>query len=220
MRVFIGIDPRQPVAFNVLQFSILRRARKPVQIVPLVLPQLPIKRRGLTDFTFSRYLPPFLCGYKGHSLFMDADMLCLCDIHELFDFVEQAPISSVYCVKNPLRLEWPSLMLFNNAMCAALTPAYIDNEATRPQSMEWAFEGEAGVGELPSEYNHCVGYDAPREGAKIVHFTQGIPCFPETKDAEYGALWREEQKAMNGTVSWAEIMGRSVHAQHVARANA
>ena len=54
----------------------------------MVLPQLPIKRVGLTDFTFSRYLAPALCGYQGVSVFMDADMLVLDDIHKLNDFVE------------------------------------------------------------------------------------------------------------------------------------
>jgi hypothetical protein len=75
MRIFIGVDPRSPISYNVLQWSIVRNASKPVQIVPLVLPQLPLKRRGLTEFTFTRYLPPYLCNYRGTSIFLDADMV-------------------------------------------------------------------------------------------------------------------------------------------------
>lgn len=211
MRVFIGIDPRQPVSYNVLQFSIIRRASKPVQVVPLVLPQLPITRRGLTDFTFSRYLPPFLCNYRGYSLFLDADMLCLGDIAELFAWVESAPTAPVYVVKNAQRFEWPSAMLFNNAMCRDLTPEYINDEATKPYSFEWARDA---VGDLPAEWNHCVGYDAPKP-AKLIHYTMGVPWFPELRDCEYAPEWKAEHEAANRSVSWLELMGQSVHAPRV-----
>ena len=84
MRVYIGIDPRQPVAFNVLQWSITRRTSRPLAIVPLVLPTLPITRTGLTDFTYSRYLVPALSGFQGISVFLDADMLLQADICLLY----------------------------------------------------------------------------------------------------------------------------------------
>ena len=60
-KVFIGYDPRQPVAYNVLQHSIVIRTEYPVSITPLVLETLPITRKGLTPFTWSRFLVPFLC---------------------------------------------------------------------------------------------------------------------------------------------------------------
>lgn len=209
MRIFLGYDPRQPVAVQVLIRSIYDRSSRPVSITPLVLSQLPIKRVGLTEFTYSRYLCPFLCNYEGWSLFLDADMLLLDDISKLFDLAEDK--YAVMVVKNTqLRFEWPSLMLFNNAKCQKLTPEYIDNPRTHPQSFEWAEE----VGPLPEEWNHCIGYDKPKK-AKLVHFTQGIPCFPETKDSEYRSEWNEDLKMCNGTVSWKEIMGNSVHAKPV-----
>jgi hypothetical protein len=145
---------------------------------------------------------------------MDADMLCLCDVYDL------APDRALYeypvsVVKNPqLRFEWPSLMLFNNEKCTGLTPEYIDDPDSKPMSFDW-IDWVAGVGELPAEYNHCVGYDKPREDAKIVHFTQGIPCFPETKDSEYGQAWIDEFNMCRSSVSWAEIMGNSIHAKPV-----
>lgn len=205
MRVFIGVDPRQPVAFNVLQWSIIRRASKPVQIIPLVLPQLPITRRGLTDFTFSRYLPPFLCGFKGKSVFMDADMLVLGDVHELAGYD-----AAVSVVKGPHKFEWPSLMVFNNEKCTTLTPDWINDEANQPQTLSWASE----IGELPPEWNHCVGYDEPKP-AKLVHYTQGIPFFPEMRGTEYAAEWWAEHESMHFSVSWLELMGKSVHAERV-----
>lgn len=148
-------------------------------------------------------------------------MLCLCDVYEVMDLAESEHAVSV--VKNPhMRFEWPSLMFFDNTLCGSLSAEYIDNPETAPQSFDWAFDpgigpsaGNHHVGGLPAEYNHCVGYDKPRTDAKIVHFTQGIPCFPETKDSEYAKEWKDEFNMCRSSVSWAEIMGNSVHAKPV-----
>ena len=97
------MDRRQPIAANVAAFSIIKRATKPVSITHLVYGQSPIKRTGLTDFTFLRYDVPRLCNYEGMALFIDADMLCLADIYELPDTKD--PVS-VVVNKNPaLRYE-------------------------------------------------------------------------------------------------------------------
>lgn len=203
VKVFIGFDPRQPIALQVLSHSIYRRSSGPVSITPLVLRQLPIKRQGLTEFTYSRYLIPYLCDYQGVGVFLDADMLVLGDIYELVYLRDKAPVSVVKC---KLKFEWSSMMVFNNDLCRQLTPEYV--ESGQPQGLEWSDP----IGEIPPEWNHCVGYDEPREGAKLVHFTQGIPCFPETRTSEYAKQWMDELKACNSTVSWDEIMGDSVHA--------
>lgn len=209
VRIFIGLDPRQPIAANVAGFSIERRASKPVSITKLFLEQMPITRMGLTTFTFSRYCVPYLCGYEGKALFLDADMLCRADIYSLPDMDEA--VSVVVNKDQALAYERPSVMLFNCAKCKSLTPQYI--ETGNPQSLEWA----ESVGKLPAEWNHLVGYDQPDPNTKLAHFTQGIPCFPETKDSEFADEWAYEAKLMMGTVSWAEIMGNSVHAEHVKR---
>lgn len=174
-----------------------------MSVTKLILEQLPLKRVGLTSFTFSRYLVPYLCDYQGRALFVDADILCRADIYDLPETDEAV---SVVTNQDPaLRYERPSVMLFNCAGCRDLTPGYI--ETGNPQTLEWA----GSVGELPAVFNHLVGYDAPNPEAKIAHFTQGIPCFPETKDSEFAEEWKAEHRMMNGTVSWLEIMGTSVH---------
>jgi len=73
-KIFIGYDERQAVSYTTLQHSILETASGPVSVTPLILSTLPITRRGLTPFTFSRFLVPWLCNYQGHALFLDADM--------------------------------------------------------------------------------------------------------------------------------------------------
>ena len=192
-----------------MQWSITRRASKPVSIIPLVLFQLPIKRVGLTDFTFSRYLVPALCGYQGVSVFMDADMLVLDDIHKLKEFVKDDCAVSVR--KSIHKFEWASLMVFNNSLCKKLTADYINDESNTPQNFDWA----ESIGDIPQKFNYCVGYDEPTEPASIVHYTAGIPHFPETRDCDYAKEWWNEYESMIGNVSWLEMMGDSVHAKMV-----
>lgn len=207
LNIFIGVDRRQPVAYTVLRSSIEARCSKPVAITPLLLDTLPITRRGLTDFTFARYLPPYLMGYKGVSLFLDGDMLADADIADLFDLHD--PRYSVQVVKNKMKFEWPSLMLFNNEKCRRLTPEFIDNG--RPQDLEsWGT-----VGDLPSEWNHCIGYDAQVEQPKIYHYTMGIPAFPETQFLGGTEIWRDELRTAVSTVPWSALMGGSVHAKRL-----
>jgi len=217
MRVFIGFDERQPIAYNVASLSMAVKASRPVSITPLIYRQIPLKRTGLTKFTFTRYMVPFLCGYEGAALFVDGDVLCRGDVADL-------PWNSEHAVsvvphdtvekegqRVSVRFERPSVMLFNCAKCRKLTPDYIETGA--PQSFEWA----ESVGELPKAWNHLVGYDSPQD-AKLVHFTQGIPCFPETQNDEYAKEWQEIAQMSCSTVSWDEIMGPSVHAQWKKRA--
>lgn len=91
LRIFIGYDTKEPVAFHVLTHSILTRASGPVEIIPLV--QSALREQGLytrergatesTEFSMTRFLVPALSEYKGISVFMDCDMLCLTDMYEL-----------------------------------------------------------------------------------------------------------------------------------------
>lgn len=211
LKIFIGYDPRQPVAYHVLCSSIIRNCSVPVQITPLIIGTLPIKREGLTQFTFSRYLAPYLCNYHGISVFIDSDMLVLGDMAELLNYADDAV--SIVPFENDLVFERPSVMVFNNEKCKSLTPRFIDDETNAPQSLSWA----DSVGYLPEEWNYLVGYapNTPAKNIKLLHFTQGIPAYKECRFGEYATLWFEELKIMQDHVSWLEIMGSSVHAKHV-----
>ena len=207
-RVFIGFDDRQAVSYHALCASIMKHASKPVAITPLVLPTLPMKRRGLTPFTFSRFICPYLCGFHGKSVFLDADMMLRADITELFSYTGDFDVA---VVQNKMRFEWSSVMLFNNERCKVLTPSYIDDTAHNPMKMEWADK----IGALPSEWNHLVGYDEPNPNARLVHFTQGVPAWPETMNTEHALEWRSTMLELIQAKPWAEIMGNSVHAKPV-----
>lgn len=208
LRCFIGFDARQALTYSVCRFSIERRSSKPVAITPLVIEQMPCQRAGLTAFSWSRFLVPHLCDYQGWALFLDADMLCLGDISELFQYAD--PSKAVLVSKNKHRFEWASAILFNceHPSNMILTPEYIQT-AKALHGMQWLKPEE--VGEFPGEWNFLAGYD-DYGPAKIVHYTQGIPIFPETEGTPYTQEWLDEHKAMNSVKPWTEIMGNSVHA--------
>lgn len=208
LNVFIGADPRQPLAYTVLQHSIRVNSSKPVSITALQLDQLPIKRRGLTEFTFSRFLVPWLCDFRGRALFLDADMVVTGDIAELFATNDYA--SAVLVNQEQDRFEWASAMLFNCDHCKALTPEFIDCEKNQLFDFKWA---EHPVGAFDPAWNRAVGY-CDTSDAKLRHFTQGIPCWAETRGVDDGP-WVAAFKDMVRTCSWAELLGNSVHAKHV-----
>jgi len=209
LKIYIGVDPRQAVSVSTLINSIYRQSSKPVSITPIMLSQVPLKRKGLTEFTYSRFLAPYLSNYEGWSLFLDADMLLRADIAELFALADDK--YDVMVCKNPHKFEWASVMLFNNAKCKILTPEYIET-AEGLHGIGWT----DNVGELPLEWNHLVGYDEPRTDAKLVHFTQGNPMWEETRICEYGDEWYDEFVKMSiAQENWFTVMGGSVHAVQV-----
>lgn len=204
LKVFVGVDPRQAVGFNVLQWSIHKHASQQVSVIPLALRHMPVKRRGLTEFTYSRFLVPYLCGYEGVAVFMDADIVVTGDICELF--AQADGVSSVQVMQEQPKFEWASVMLFNNAQCKTLAPEYVDNPANGMFDLDWG-----DVGTFAPEWNHCVGYQKPKE-AKLYHYTQGLPCWYETRGRPEDEHWIKAHQAMNHTVPWKELMGDSVHA--------
>jgi hypothetical protein len=209
LRVFIGYDKRQPLAYTVCQHSIQRHATRRVHIEPLILDRLPIQRRGLTDFTYTRWLVPWLCDFRGDALFLDPDTIARGDVTEIPQIADPAMAASV--VQGKLKFEWASLIYFQcgNGSCLTLTPEYVANETHQPADFSWVAEGR--LGNLPPEWNHLVLYDPPNPAAKVIHYTAGIPCWPETAKCEAAELWHEEAQAALSTVSWQDLMGKSVH---------
>jgi hypothetical protein len=217
IKVFIGYDPREAVAYSVLAHSIHARASVPVAIAPLVLSELTgvltRERHALqsSDFSFSRFLTPFLSDYADWSIFMDCDMLVLDDIAKLFalrddryavmvvkhDHVPRERKKFLDQPQTPYQKKnWSSVMLFNNARCRTLTPDYV-NTATGLELHQFKWlANDRLIGEIPSCWNHLVGYHPPRRDASLVHYTLGGPYFEEYRDCEYAEEWRRERQAM------------------------
>lgn len=218
-RVFIGFDPNETVAFHVMNHSIQSRASEPVAVIPIMLSQLhgvfKRERNSLqsTEFSFSRFLVPYLSDYEGWSVFMDCDMLVLADINELFAFRDDRYAVQViqhdHRPKEDVKFlgatqtkyekkNWSSVILFNNAKCTALTPEYV-NTATGLELHQFKWlESEELIGSLPGVWNHLVGYDPiiPVEQIKNLHYTEGGPYFEDYVDTDYADVWLKEKEAM------------------------
>jgi len=219
IRVFIGYDSRETVAYNVLQHSIQARASEPVTVAPLMLSQLKSvfkrERHALqsTDFSFSRFLTPYLSGFHGWSMFCDCDMLMLDDIAKLWALRDDRyavmvvkhdhkPRDDVKFLGEPQtryeKKNWSSVILFNNAKCGALTPEYV-NTATGLELHQFKWLGnDELIGAIPGRWNHLVDYDPalPETELSLIHYTEGGPYFETYKDCGYAGLWFRERDNM------------------------
>lgn len=208
----MGWDSREMVAYHTACHSIIQRASGPVSIAALKQDQLPLNRTpdplASTEFTYSRFLVPWLCGYEGVALFIDCDVLVDCDIYEIMQHYD--PDKAVSCVQHDYtpstttkflgaaqhpyaRKNWSSVMLFNNAHpdCKNLTPASVSTGTGKYlHRMEWTTE----VGSIPPEYNYLVG-EQECESPKIYHYTLGTPCFCGVP-TDHAIKWKVEQKEM------------------------
>ena len=164
-----------------------------------------------TQFSFSRFLTPWLCDYEGWAIFMDCDMLVLDDIARLWALRDERyavqVVKHVHVPREEVKFlgavqtkyekkNWSSVMLMNCARCAALTPDYVNRASgLELHQFKW-LEGDHLIGALPAKWNHLVGYDAPRRDASLVHFTIGGPYFEEYRECEYAPEWFAERDAM------------------------
>jgi lipopolysaccharide biosynthesis glycosyltransferase len=216
IRVFIGFDSKEVVAFTVLTHSINARASQPVSIAPLRLSQLGKlfyrERNSLqsTEFSFSRFLVPYLSDYEGWSLFCDCDMLMLDDIANLWALRDDryavqvvkhdhTPKETVKFLDQPQtryeKKNWSSVILFNNARCRALSPHYV-NTATGLQLHQFKWlDDDSLIGALPPRWNHLVDYDPPLpvDQVSFLHYTEGGPYFDAYRTCGYAAEWFAER---------------------------
>lgn len=210
MNIFIGFDNREVPAFHVLLQSILDVSSRPVNVLALDLRHLrhcywrQRDPKQSTEFSFSRFLVPYLSGYQGWSLFLDSDMLVFSDIGALWELRD--PKYAVMVIKHDYecrngtkffgekqvpypKKNWSSLMLFNNARCKRLTPEYV-NTATGLELHQFKWLAcESEIGALPISWNHLVGEYEYSTSPCIAHFTLGGPWWNEYKHCDYSDQW-------------------------------
>jgi hypothetical protein len=209
--VFIGYDSQEVVAYHVLCQSIVERSSHPVRFTPInlasvkaIFDRAPSGKQS-TEFSFSRFLTPYLSDYAGWSLFMDCDMLVRADIAELFAMADDRYAVMVcqhdYAPRDEIKFlertqtryakkNWSSVMLLNNARCRALTPAYVQAASgLELHQFKW-LASEAEIGALPLSWNWLVGEYPFDPAARIAHFTRGGPYHPGYETSDYADEWR------------------------------
>ena len=224
MKVFVGYDPREDIAYQVCKHSILTKQPE-ADVRPLVQKELrdagwykrPVDKLASTEFTFTRFLVPELANFKGWAVFMDCDMILTTDIKQLFDQADDR--YAVMCVQHDYtpkegtkmdgqkqtvypRKNWSSVVLFNCAhpSNARLTQDMVnDTELNGAYFHRFSWLKDEEIGELDHTWNYLVGVYDDIETPKLIHYTEGGPWFENYRNCEFNKLWKTElQDMMNG----------------------
>lgn len=216
IRLFIGHDPREAVAYDVFMHSVIQHTTQPVAVTPLTLKSMPPQYGGPTDgsnaFTYSRFLIPWLCDFTGYAIFADGDMLCRADLQELWDLRDPTKAVQVvkhdYKTKHPVkylgsknedypRKNWSSVVIWNcgHPENAWMHPGLLkDKPGSFLHRFSWL--DDRLIGELPAEWNWLVTEYPKLQGASLVHFTLGTPCFKGYEACDYAEEWHATLKDM------------------------
>jgi lipopolysaccharide biosynthesis glycosyltransferase len=213
IRIFIGFDPREAIAYHVCANSIIRHSSKPVSFTALALNNLQDYEEGHTDgsnqFIYSRFLVPHLMEYKGWAIFMDGDMLVRDDIEKLWALRDDSKAVMVvkhdYQTKltekylgskneNYPRKNWSSVILWNCSHEAnkAVTPEFVQS-ATGAQVHRFSWLTDDLIGELPIEWNWLPDEFGANPNAKLLHYTLGTPSFHDFATTPMGDEWHRER---------------------------
>lgn len=216
VRLFVGYDRREAAGSFIFTSSVLRRASCPVSFSYLGEGDL---QTGTNAFTVSRFTVPYLCGYQGKAIFADgADMICVADIAEILTELE-AMTSAVKVVKHEYktkhsikyretelespnidypRKNWASLMLINcehQAWRNVSPPTLLNQKMIDLLTFKFMLDDE--IEEISdSGWNRLVDEGQAVEGAKILHWTAGIPAFKYYENSPGAELWWDECRKM------------------------
>lgn len=221
LRVFIGYDPVESIAWHTMAHSILSRSSKPIAIIPVNLQNL----KGLylrerdpkqsNEFSFSRFLVPYLSGYDGMAVFFDCDMLLRTDITKIFSCIDKEPGKALYVVKHDYepkndvkylnaiqykypRKNWSSVVLWDCGHHAnkVVTPEFV-NTASPLDLHRFTWLKDEEIGSLDVRWNWLVGeYDGQPSDVMNVHWTVGGPYFNEYSKTDFSEEWFEERDRM------------------------
>lgn len=217
LKIYVGYDSREDIAWQVARHSLLRHATRPVEVYPLKQPalrELGLYTRGAdtatTEFSLTRFLTPYLAAFDGWSIFMDCDFLVTRDITEILALLD--PAKALYCVQHDYtpanmikmdgkqqtvypRKNWSSFMAFNGAHpgVRALTPSVVNGES--PAYLHrFSWLNDADIGALDREWNFLEGeYARPDRIPMCVHYTNGGPWFDDWQAVDFGDEWRAER---------------------------
>lgn len=221
MKVFVGYDIREDIAYQVCEYSI-KKYNNTAEVIPLRQKELreagtytrPIDPLSSTEFTFTRFLVPYLSDYKGWAVFIDCDFVFVDDVKKLFDvaddkyavmvvkhdYTPQEGLKMDGCKQLPYpRKNWSSTILWNcgHASNKVLSPTLVNSETGQfLHRFQWLDDNE--IGELKPEWNWLAGwYNEPQDGnPKAIHFTEGGPWFKEYRRCPYHKVWKQHLKEM------------------------
>ena len=211
LKIFIGYDNREKIAYHILSKSIIENSSIPVTITPIKLENLKKfyrRKKGLkdsTEFSISRFLTPYLSNYEGYSLFLDCDFIVKGDIAKLLTIIKKDKNKVLWCVKhkhNPKETKkflgekqlkynkknWSSFVIYNNAKCKILKPSFVEKtNGLYLHQFKWT--KDSLIGSLPNSWNILVGYQTIPKKFNALHYTKGGPYFKETRNCLGAKYW-------------------------------
>jgi lipopolysaccharide biosynthesis glycosyltransferase len=217
IRIVVGYDQKESVAYHVFTQSVLEKSSAPISFIPLSVNTLKIYKEthadGSNEFIYSRFLTPFLMNFSGWAIFADGDMVCNSDIAELWALRDENKAVQVvkhnYKTKKTVkylgnknedypRKNWSSLILWNcgHPDNKLLTPEFIQE---KPGSFLHRFSwlDDNHIGELPLEWNWLAIEYPDNPNANIVHYTLGTPCFREYSQGSMADYWHAVYQRVN-----------------------
>lgn len=185
IRVFIGTDDTQAVPTAVLKHSILARTDAAVEFTELRDLRTGLEDRFYTGFSFYRWSIPGYCDFAGRALYLDADIVVLCDLRELWD-MPLGDHSHLCRPRPPLGLRrwgierlggaYSSVMVIDCARARHWDfGAWCERAASDPRfyrEIMWCLPGSATAerrGNLPRAFNDLDRFK--RNRTKIIHYT-------------------------------------------------
>jgi lipopolysaccharide biosynthesis glycosyltransferase len=211
LKIFIGWDSRFPEPADVLRYTLKKHSSVPLDIRFLKLQELDFNREedplASTQFTYTRFLVPYLCNYKGKAIFMDNDMVCLGDVKELDDLDmanmalrvvkhDYKPTNTVkmYGAKQTAypRKNWSSLMIMNCAKLKLWKKKVVETQTGAYLHRFQDIPNES-IGDIPKTWNTLDWMD---EHTKLIHYTNGGPWFDEYKNHPHADVWYAAREEM------------------------
>lgn len=218
IRIFIGTEPMQWLATEVLKRSIRTRTKAEVHFENLIGLDLGLKCKMYTGFSFFRFTIPEKCNYAGRAIYLDADMVVLGDIKELFE-MEMNGYNALAVTKDKIRWYTSVMLLDNEKLKHWKIAEWVALINTGLTSYQGTMCGESSgmnagdFGPLPFYWNHFDYYD---ETTRLIHYTN-VPRQPWKKEGHpYRGAFLQELKAAldDNTVSLADVK-REIEANHI-----
>ena len=220
LNIYIGFDAVETTAYHTLAHSIIEQASGPVRISPICSKHYKKffnrerDEKQSNDFSFTRFLVPYLNNFEDTAIFMDCDMMLRTDIFHVLNGLnpknaisvvmhDYTPSDTVKYLNNVQytypRKNWSSFVVWN---CAhpknqTLTPEFVE-KATGLALHRFTWLDDDEIGELDVRWNWLVGdYIDPPVDVKNVHWTLGGPYFEEYSQVDFSSEWFEMNKRMN-----------------------
>jgi lipopolysaccharide biosynthesis glycosyltransferase len=208
----------QWLATEVLKRSILVRTKAKVEFEDLIGIDLGLKLKMYTGFSFYRFAIPEKCNYQGKSIYLDADMVVLGDIDELYH-LDMNDYNALSLTQD--KIKWfTSVMLMNNEKLkhwkvkewvALINTGLASYGATMTGQPSGLNAGDFGP--LPNYWNHFDFYD---DTTRLIHYTN-VPTQPWKKAGHpyRGAFLKELKAALDDKTVTVDDVKREIEAKHI-----